>query len=341
MRKGFVFGKFMPFHKGHEGMIRFALSHCDSLSVLICCSNRETLPAAVRQSWVEATFRDEPRIRVQVYQYDESALPNTSETSASVSAVWAEQFKLLLPGHTVLVTSEPYGDLVANYMGITHIPFDMEKSQYPVSATKIRANLTDTWEYLPDSVKKSLVTKVVVLGTESTGKTTLTGKLATHFNCSAVMEAGRDIVADSNDFGINDLYLIATEHAARIDKMAIGECPLLIIDTDIHITLSYGEHAFGVVLDISSAIYDSNKAELYLYLNNDAPYVQDGTRLGEEERDQLDLSHRRILEKYGIAYEEIRGNWEERFEQAVALTEQLMQRKMEDWRSFTGRLQQV
>jgi HTH-type transcriptional repressor of NAD biosynthesis genes len=341
MRKGFVFGKFMPFHKGHEAMIRFALLHCDTLSVLICCSNKETLPAAVRQSWVEAAFRDEPRIQVQVYQYDERSLPNTSETSASVSAVWAKQFKLLFPDHTILVTSEPYGDLVADDMGITHIPFDMEKSQYPVSATKIRSNLPETWKYLPDSVKTSLVTKVVLLGTESTGKTTLTGKLAAHFNCSAVMEAGRDIIADSNDFGINDLYLIATAHAACIDKMAIGKSPLVIIDTDIHITLSYGEHAFGAVLGIAPAIINSNKADLYLYLNNDAPYVQDGTRLGEEERNQLELSHRRILRKYSIAYEEIRGNWEERFEQAVILIEQLMQRKMEDWRSFTGRLQEV
>ncbi len=341
MRKGFVFGKFMPFHKGHEAMIRFALSDCDTLSVLICCSDKETLPAAVRQSWVADTFRDEPRVQVLVYQYDERSLPNTSETSASVSAIWAEQFKVLFPDHTILVTSEPYGALVADHMGITHIPFDMQKGQYPVSATKIRANLPDTWKYLPDSVKTSLVTKVVVLGTESTGKTTLTGKLADHFNCNAVMEAGRDIIADSNDFGIKDLYLIATEHASRIDKMSVGESPLMIIDTDIHITLSYGEYAFGTVLDIAPAIYDSNKADLYLYLNNDAPYVQDGTRLGEEERNQLDLSHRRILEKYGITHEEIRGNWEERFEQAVVLIEQLMQRKMENWRSFTGRQQQV
>lgn len=341
MRKGFVFGKFMPFHKGHEAMIRFALSHCDAVSVLVCCSNLETLPAAVRQSWVEDTFRDEPRVRVLVYQYDESELPNTSETSASVSAVWAKQFKLLFPDHNIVVTSEPYGDLVAEYMGITHIPFDMQKNQYPVSATKIRANLPATWAYLPERVKASLITKVVLLGTESTGKTTLTGKLSAYFNCGAVMEAGRDIVADSNDFGINDLYLIAKEHAGRIDRQSVGDSPLLIIDTDIYITLSYGEYAFGTVLDIDQSIFESNKADLHLYLNNDAPYVQDGTRLAKEERDLLDLSHRRTLEKYGITYEEIKGDWDERFEQAVILIERLMAQKMNSWRSFTGRLQQV
>jgi HTH-type transcriptional regulator, transcriptional repressor of NAD biosynthesis genes len=331
MNKGFVFGKFMPFHKGHEAMINFALSACDFLTVLICCSDREPLPAAIRQSWLTETFRHIPQIEIRTYEYDEQLLPNTSETSATVSAVWAEQFKQLFPDYGIVVTSEPYGDLVAQFMGIRHIPFNPERNLYPVSATHVRTDLFNNWAWLPDSVKTSLAIKVVLLGTESTGKTTLTGKLATHFNASAVMEAGRDIVADSNDFGLNDLYLIATTHAAGIRHMAKLHSPLLIIDTDIHITLSYGEYAFGETLNIDAHTYQSNQADLYLYLNNDVPYVQDGTRLSEAERNLLDISHRRILDKYQIHYEEITGNWEQRYRQSVELVTQLLQRKMKSW----------
>lgn len=331
MTKAFVFGKFMPFHKGHEAMINFALSTCDFLTVLICCSDQEPLPASLRKSWLEATFRDTPNIAILTYSYDEGLLPNTSETSAAVSAVWAEQFKVLFPDYSIVVTSEPYGDLVADFMGIQHIPFNMAKNQYPISATKVRLDLFNNWAYLPDSVKSSFVTKVVLLGTESTGKTTLTGKLAAYFNGGAVMEAGRDIVADSNDFGIADLYLIAEAHAASIRQLAVGNSPLLIIDTDIHITLSYGEYAFGQSLHMDADLFEANKADLYLYLNNDVPYVQDGTRLSEAERDLLDISHRRVLDKFNIHFEEITGNWDERFAQAVKLVEQLMQRKKENF----------
>ncbi|NIG56557.1 AAA family ATPase [Chitinophaga sp. Cy-1792] len=331
MTKAFVFGKFMPFHKGHEAMIRFALSHCDFLSVLICCSDQETLPCSVRKSWIEATFREEPRIDIRTFQYKEDELPNTSESSAAVSELWSARFKQLFPDYTVVVTSEPYGDMVAGFMGIQHIPFDPGKNSYPVSASKIRADLFENWEYLPDSVKASLVTKVVLLGTESTGKTTLTGMLSRHFNCSAVMEAGRDIVADSNHFTVADLYLIAQEHAARITRAATGPSPLIIIDTDIHITASYGEYAFGEILQVDPAIYAANSADLYLYLNNDVPYVQDGTRLSETERDLLDQSHRQTLHKYGLQYEEITGSWDARFEQAVQLITQLLQRKVTAW----------
>ncbi|MNY76488.1 hypothetical protein D3C86_2160880 [compost metagenome] len=47
-------------------------------------------------------------------------------------------------------------------------------------------------------------------------------------------------------------------------------------------------------------------------------FVQDGTRLSEEDRNLLDLSHRKVLAEHGIQFIEICGNWEERFEQALA-----------------------
>lgn len=321
MRKAFVFGKFMPFHKGHEAMIRFALTKCDFLTVLICVSDQEAMPGVLRKSWMDETFREEQRVEILTYHYDENRLPSTSVTSESVSRVWAAAFRELLPGYSLLVTSEPYGELVAGFMGITHIPFDPERNLFPVSATMVRNHLWEAWPYLPDSVKNTLVKKVVILGTESTGKTTLTGRLAAHFNAAAVSEAGRDIVADSNDFSIDDLYAIATSHANNIRA---ADAPLLIIDTDIHITISYGEYAFGQTMQVDKDIFAINKADLYLYLANDVPFVQDGTRMDEAARNELDSSHRLVLAKYGITYEVISGDWEERFEQAVSLINRLV-----------------
>jgi HTH-type transcriptional repressor of NAD biosynthesis genes len=45
--------------------------------------------------------------------------------------------------------------------------------------------------------------------------------------------------------------------------------------------------------------------------------VQDGTRLNETYRNLLDASHRKILKQHQIAFVEITGSWEERFEKAV------------------------
>ncbi|MFN0203360.1 MAG: AAA family ATPase [Bacteroidia bacterium] len=317
MTKAFVFGKYLPFHKGHEAMINFALNKCDFLTVLVCCSEKENIPDTIRSSWIDKAFENEKKVEVRTFNYLESELPNTSETSESVSKIWADIFKKLFPDYSLLITSEEYGNFVAYFMNIQHIAFDIPKKHFPVSATAVRKDVFANWKYLPDSVKPDFVIKIVILGTESTGKTTLTEKLAKHFNCSLVLEAAREIIANSNNFSFDDLYLVATEHAKRIDKIILTDNPLVIIDTDIHTTKSYSRFTFEKELEISADIHNSNRANIYLYLNNDVEYLQDGTRLSEAERNLLDLSHRQVLTDHNIDIIEIKGDWNERFEKAV------------------------
>lgn len=317
MVKAFVFGKFMPLHKGHEAMIRFALTQCDFLTVLVCCSDKETIPCSIRRQWVEETFAGIPGIEIQVLHYNEAELPNTSVTSATVSQAWAEKFKLMFPGHSLVITSEPYGPLVAGFMGIKHIAFDEARQKVPVSASAIRNDVVGHWQFLPPAVKPYFAIKVVILGTESTGKSTLTENLARHYQCSMVTEAGRDLIPDSNEFVFDDLYKVANEHARRIEAAVCGNSALVIIDTDVHIIKSYARFMFNADLPVSDVVYSAGKAALYLYLDNGVDFYQDGTRLYEEQRNLLDASHRQILREHNIPVVEITGNWEERFAQAV------------------------
>ncbi len=327
MLKGFVFGKFLPFHKGHQAMISFALTKCDVLSVLVCCSDKESIPCETRQSWILKTFPGLTALQVRTFNYKESELPSTSESSLEVSKSWSEIFKQLFPDYDLVITSEEYGNYVASFMGIEHVPFDPDKKLFPVSATDIRRDPFTNWQFLPDSVKPYFSIKVAILGTESTGKTTLTEKLSKHFNCSSVHEAGRDLIPDSKAFEYDDLYLVASEHAKRIEKATQGNCPLVIMDTDIHITKSYASFIFERELEVDSSITDVNKADLYIYLNNDVEYTQDGTRLSIIDRNKLDISHRETLRRHHIEFVDITGDWEQRFEKAVALISELVNKK--------------
>lgn len=327
MIRAFVFGKFLPFHKGHEAMIKFALTKCDFLSVLVCCDNEENISGEVRKGWIESTFAGLKNIEVKVLHYDNQLLPNTSETSTNVSKIWSVEFKKHCPDYDLIITSEPYGELVAGFMGIQHIAFDLDKAHHPISASVIRNDLFANWHYLPAAVKPYFAIKVAILGAESTGKTTLTERLAKHFNCSYVLEAGRELIPDSTKFTFEDLHLVANEHAKRIDEAILGDSPLIIIDTDIHITKSYARSTFDRELPVENDIYRTNKADLYLYLNNDAPYYQDGTRLSKMDRDLLDRSHREVLIDHQIKLVEISGNWQTRFEQAVLEVSQLIKSK--------------
>lgn len=317
MVKALVFGKFLPFHKGHEAMIRFALTKCDYLTVLICCCDSEHILPEVRHKWISETFFDIKNIDIKCFLYSESDLPSTSEASREISKKWANKFKELYPTHSLIVTSEKYGDYVAEYMGTKHISFDEPRNAVPISATKIRNNITKNWNFLPNSTKKSFAIKIVLLGTESTGKSTLMKKLSDHYKCSYVNEAGRDVVSSSQTFKFDDLYTIANEHAKRIERAIIGDSRLIIIDTDIHITKSYANFIFNKNLVIDDGVMETNVADVYLYLNNDVPFIQDGTRLTESDRNLLDKSHRKIMADNDIKYHEITGDWDDRLIKSI------------------------
>lgn len=305
-------------------MIRFALKHVDLLTVLICCSDNEPVPPHVRKSWIEKTFQNVDQLEIRTYTYLESDLPNTSVTSREVTEKWATVFRQLLPDFSLVVTSEPYGDILAEVMNIRHLLFDMDRKLFQVSASGFMANRVSNWRYLPEAVKSDYSIKVVILGTESTGKTILTQELSKHYRCSMVSEVGRDLIPSSSNFSINDLENVAKAHAERISRATRGESALVIIDTDVHITMSYAQFAFSKKMSVSDEGYDINKAHLYLYLNNDVPHVQDGTRLNEADRNLLDTFHRQVLKDHKIDVQEVSGNWDERFDKAVILIDKLL-----------------
>lgn len=324
MHRGFVFGKYYPFHLGHKGLIDFALTRCDELYAIICVSNKEEISGQQRLSWIADTYPEEPKLRIVVFEYDESTLPNTSVSSREVSRLWADIFHKEIPPMDLLVTSEEYGAYVAEYMGITHVSYDPQRTSCPISSTLLRADPTTYWTFLPKAVRPFYVKKVVVLGTESTGKTVMSQYLSDAFGATLVLEAGRTLIQNSNSFSLEDLYKVVEHHTENVRQASMGDSPLVIIDTDLHITNSYARFTFGQTLSIADEIYKINKADLYLYLNNDVPYIQDGTRLHREQRDLLDISHRNILNERQVELVEVRGAWAERNKIAKIAIESLL-----------------
>lgn len=321
--KGFVFGKFYPFHLGHQKMIEFALKK-GSVTVLICAEKKEKLAGNVRKNWIEDTFSNNKNLKVKVFEYNENDFPNSSVSDWEISKIWSQVFRDYFPEEDFVVTSEEYGNMLSEIMNIEHFMFDENRENIQISASKIRENIFENWSFLPLQVQKYFALKVVFLGTESTGKTFLTNRLSDYFNSNKVSEAGRDLIPDSNQFECEDLEKVYKEHADRIENVDYGKSFLTLIDTDVNITKSYAEFIFGKELIVPNYILNINKADLYLYTTKDAEYIQDGTRLEFDERNKLDESHRNILSKNGIDFLEISGNWEQRERMAIQYIEELI-----------------
>lgn len=206
-------------------------------------------------------------------------MPDSVHSDRDVSRVWASYLLEQFPDLQALFSSEDYGNYVAEYMHIAHHMYNQDRTITPISGTQIRNNPHQYRSYIPDIVRPYFMKKIVILGTESTGKSTLAHDIATQYRAPLVTEAGRDLVEKSTTCTLDDLYSIAYKHAHRIEYTPCLQPGIMIIDTDIHITLSYASYLFDIDMNIPERIMDTNKADLYLYLDNNAPYIQDGTRL--------------------------------------------------------------
>jgi HTH-type transcriptional regulator, transcriptional repressor of NAD biosynthesis genes len=303
MKNGLVIGKFCPLHNGHLLLINFAKKHCENLKVAVCSTEGEKFSGEIRKNWIlEATNKT---VTVDILNYDSKILPNTSVSSKEVSKLWAQKFKELFPETEVIFTSEQYGDYVAGFMNIKHIKFDEARKVAPVSASAILSSPFLYWDYIPEVVRPSFVKKICIAGTESTGKSTLTQRLANYFHTNYVAEAGRDIVPVSNECRQEDLLTIAEVHAKEIIKQTLSADKILFLDTDLRITKSYSQFLFNSNLVVDDWIETANKCDLYIFLESDCEFVQDGTRLSYCNK--------------GLPLVFIDGSWDNRFEKAVSV----------------------
>lgn len=314
--RGLVFGKFYPFHRGHEYLIRNAAENCSELIVLVCASDREKFSVEARVDWIRATFPNRPDIRVIPYCYCEDRLANTSVACRTISKQWAEVFKDLLPPIDILWSGEDYGDFVAEYLGCRHQRISRWKN---ISATAVRNNLPKRWRWLNRHVRQTFRLKVAILGTESSGKSTLARDLCAAVDGELVEEAGRAIVPRSDECREEDLNRILIAHAELIRKKMRTSKSVVVMDTDMHITRSYARFLYQKDLLIPREVRALNRADIYIYLDNDAPYVQDGTRFSRADRNRLDQSHKSLLNELDVPYVLLRGSYRDKLENSIKL----------------------
>jgi len=324
MTTGLVLGKFYPLHLGHIGLINFAQEQCDNLIVLICASDKESVPGCLRLDWASQTFADNCKIKPTLFDYFENELPNTSISSREVSEKWAAKITQLFPKIDILFSSEDYGKYLSEFLKCKHITYEPARTTHEISASQIRHNAFKHWHYIADSAKPYYVKKICIYGTESTGKSTLAEKLATYYQTALVPEMAREIINETDECTEQNLIDIAQLHAKTITQKIKDANKLLIVDTDLNITRSYSKFLFGKELKVADWVIKANEFDLYLYLSNDSPHIQDGTRLEKERRNELNNFHHTELVDRRIKFEFITGTWEERFLKSVSIIDKLL-----------------
>lgn len=164
--------------------------------------------------------------------------------------------------------------------------------------------------------------RICLHGPESTGKSTLATRLAAHFGCEVVPEYGRAYCeAHGTDIGMAELVHIAEAQDAMnraAAKRATGlRAPMVLFDTDPLITEVWAHMMFGH----GDPWFDrfAGCADLYLLLDIDLPFVDDGLRVyakPDERRHFFGLC-RTVLERRNVPFSLIRGEGDARFGAAL------------------------
>lgn len=128
--------------------------------------------------------------------------------------------------------------------------------------------------------------RVVVTGSECTGKTTLARAVAAHFAVPCVPEYARLFVQEQGRSPTSaDVEFIARGQIALEQEYASGRRDLLVLDTDLLSTVVYGHHYYGACPGWVEAELSRRGGDLYLLAGIDVPWVADGA--------QRDRGHRR------------------------------------------------
>lgn len=182
-----------------------------------------------------------------------------------------------------------------------------------------------------------MVKKIVIIGPESTGKSTLCRQLANHYSTKWVPEFARTYLEEHGAaYGYNDLLQIAKGQLALedeyVEKLQISNfkfqnnaSQLLFIDTDMYVMKVWCEFVFGKCHDWILEQIVNRKYDLYLLCNVDLPWVKDDLREYPDVKTREKLYHiyQDILINQQVPWVNIKGGYDERLQTAINAVDNL------------------
>lgn len=320
IKRGLVIGKFMPIHNGHIALINFAKSHCDELIVSLSYAANDPIDPQLRYSWAKEIFKNEPNIKVELIldDFDNENLILTERTK-----VWAKKMKEVYPPIHILISSEAYGIPFAENLGAAYLSFNPERNIVPVSATLIRNHPFKYWDYIPAAVRPSYIKKICIYGPESTGKSTLSQKMAKLYQTEFVPEVARELIVN-NDLTKDDFIKIAIAQNQRVIDKTKTANKILFCDTDIITTQIYAQHYLGTYLSELDEYENAISYDQYFLMNTDVAWVADDLRDLGDRREEMYQIFKQALVDRDINFIVVEGNYEQREKIIISFVDSLL-----------------
>ncbi len=298
---GIVFGEFAPFHKGHLSLVHQALMENDAVVVVVSGSSKPSdrgesidLPLSRRFRYLRETFNDEESVRIVMI--DETSIPDypngwnlwIKELRQQIAKTLTDQNEA---NHEFVIytgESEYINEFESRLPNFWKVKF-VNRKMVPISATEIRNNPLKHWDYIVPQFRRHFVKKVLVIGSASTGKSTLIRRLAKQFESPYSEEFARtyeeEFNVDDNELTEND-YIRFINGQFELNAKAI-DAPhshgIALLDTDAIVTKVYAKmYLPNKAMDTLGPLFDYTIAreeiDMILVIPPITKYVDDGFR---------------------------------------------------------------
>ncbi|MFF6778311.1 AAA family ATPase [Streptomyces sp. NPDC012637] len=337
---GLVLGRFRPPHAGHHHLVRTARERCERLTVLVRGAGDESPPLADRVAWMREIHPDALVVGAE--------LPVDLQDPDHGDAHMAILRAAVPEPVDAVFTSAPHGEELARRLGAAAVRVEPDRTRHLVSSAAVRADPVAFWDDLEAPVRAALTRRVVVLGAESTGATTMARALADHYGrrggvwtrTRCVPDHGREYAelklaelraerpgADLSDVGLRsaDFPVIALRQAELEEEAARDGSPVLFCDSDAFATTIRHERYLGTSSPGTGEIAARGRQHLWLLTDHrGVAHADDGLRDGEHLRPWMTARLLTQLAHTGRRTVVLTGPHEERLATAVAAVDALL-----------------
>ena len=265
---GVVFGSFAPLHQGHLDCIMRAKKENDGGCIVIVCGfdgdkGGEMMPLKRRYRYVREFFANDDL--VAVYAIDDGEIgakpyPNGWEQ-------WLDEFYKIFEKaveKNYIDSSDPtlkqyYWPKRHWYVGDNNYASDLEErgeeatlldrmADNPICATMIRQNPIKNWDKITFPFRRLFSHNILICGTASEGKSTLTTDLGKYFNAPYSYEYAREYMKDSCviDWELDGAdYMAFLEGQYNLNRKLISSPSnhgIFFADSDSMVTRMYAEY---------------------------------------------------------------------------------------------------
>lgn len=254
---GVVFGSFAPLHKGHLDAIYQAKKECLGGVLVVVCGydgdkGNPAMPLETRYHLTRQFFLNDPLVAVYAISDDELGIAGRTDQwdiwldalhkVISVNAMG----KTVADGALTFYVGEPEYAKDVGSSGLRAKFLDRELNK--ARATVIRQDPLGHWNEIATTYRRLFSHNILITGTASEGKTTLTQDLGRYFNLPISREWARGYVEERTlgdwQFDCADFLTFLTGQFNH--NRACVESPLnggiFLSDTDVLVTKMYAKH---------------------------------------------------------------------------------------------------